>query len=49
MRRAIDIHEGEKVNARAFKALIRAAADFNVALAKTKTKTKTKTKPKRAK
>ena len=47
MRRAIDIHEGEKVNARAFKALIRAAADFNVALAKTKTKTKTM--PKRAK
>ena len=44
MRRAIDIHEGEKVNARAFKALIRAAADFNVALAKTKTKTKAKTK-----
>ena len=28
-RRAIDIHEGEKVDARAFKALIRAAIDLN--------------------
>lgn len=28
-RRAIDIHEGESVNARAFKQLFRAAADFN--------------------
>ncbi len=28
-RRAIDIHEGEKVDARAFKALIKAAAAFN--------------------
>jgi hypothetical protein len=28
-RRAIDIHEGEKVNARAFKALIRAAVALN--------------------
>ena len=28
-RRAIDIHEGEKVDARAFKALIRAAVDLN--------------------
>jgi hypothetical protein len=28
-RRAIDIHEGEKVNARAFKALIRAAVGLN--------------------
>ena len=28
-RRAIDIHEGEKVDARAFKALVRAAVDFN--------------------
>ena len=28
-RRAIDIHEGEKVDASAFKALIREAADFN--------------------
>jgi hypothetical protein len=29
MRRAIDIHEGEKVNARAFKALIKAAVGHN--------------------
>ena len=30
-RRAIDIHEGEKVDAGAFKALIRAAVDLNTA------------------
>jgi hypothetical protein len=29
VRRALDIHEGEKVNAAAFKALIRAAVAFN--------------------
>ena len=28
-RRAIDIHEGETVDARAFKALVRSAVDFN--------------------
>lgn len=28
-RRAIDFHEGEKINSRAFKALIRAAVSFN--------------------
>jgi hypothetical protein len=28
-RRAIDVHEGEKVDARAFKALVRAAVAFN--------------------
>jgi hypothetical protein len=33
-RRAIDIREGEKVNARAFKALVRAAAKHNSATAK---------------
>jgi hypothetical protein len=32
-RRAIDIHEGEKINERAFKALIRAAAVLNAASA----------------
>ncbi len=37
-RRAIDIHEGEKVDARAFKALVRAAVDFNTAAAKAKSK-----------
>jgi hypothetical protein len=29
MRRAIDIHEGDKINERALKTLVRAAADFN--------------------
>lgn len=43
-RRAIDIREGEEVDAEAFKALIRAAAALNASA-----KTKTKTKPKRAK
>lgn len=37
VRRAIDIHESEKINETAFKNLIRAAAAFNVA-AKTKSK-----------
>ena len=36
MRRAIDIHEGEKVNERALKMLVRAAADFNQSKAKKK-------------
>jgi len=31
MRRAIDIHEGEEINERALKNLIRAAADYNQA------------------
>ena len=33
-RRAIDIHEGEKVDARAFKALVKAAAELNKSTAK---------------
>jgi hypothetical protein len=37
-RRAIDIHEKEKIDADAFKALVRAAAAFNAAAAKGKTK-----------
>jgi catechol 2,3-dioxygenase-like lactoylglutathione lyase family enzyme len=37
-RRAIDIHEGEKVDARAFKALVRAAVDLNTTLGKGKPK-----------
>jgi hypothetical protein len=41
-RRAIDIHEGEKVDARAFKALVKAAVDQN-----TKAATKSKS-PKKA-
>jgi hypothetical protein len=35
-RRAIDIHEGEKLDAGAFKALIRAAVEFNTARRKSK-------------
>jgi hypothetical protein len=31
MRRAIDFHEGDKIDERAFKTLVRAAADFNEA------------------
>lgn len=34
VRRAIDIHEGEQLNEKAFTALIRAAVAFNVASAK---------------
>jgi hypothetical protein len=34
VRRAIDIHEGDKINEKAFKTLIRGAADLNVAKAK---------------
>ena len=37
-RRAIDLHEGDKLDARAFKALIRAAVDLNTANAKPKAK-----------
>ena len=36
IRRAIDIHEGEKVDARAFKALVRAAVALNTSGRKTK-------------
>jgi len=36
VRRAIDIHEGEKVDAEAFKALIRAAVAFNATSGKSK-------------
>jgi hypothetical protein len=41
LRRAIDIHEGEKINERAFKALIRAAVALNTAGAKKPTKRRT--------
>ncbi len=37
-RRAIDIHEGQEVDAQAFKALIRAAVDFNTTLAEVRSK-----------
>src|SRR3954462_6142406 len=36
VRRAIDIHEGEKINEKAFKALIRAAVALNTSKAKKK-------------
>lgn len=36
VRRAIDIHEGEKLNKTAFKALVKAAAKFNAAKKKKK-------------
>jgi len=38
MRRAIDIHEGEEIDAGAFKALIRAAIDVNASTATAKSK-----------
>ena len=38
MRRAIDFHEGDKVNEKALAVLIRAAVDLNQAKTKTKTK-----------
>lgn len=41
-RRAIDIHEGEEIDAKAFKALIRTAIDFNTSGAKAKPKSKPK-------
>ncbi len=43
MRRAIDIHEGEKINEVALKDLIREAVALNV-----KSKSKPKAKPRRA-
>ena len=42
VRRAIDLHEGEEVDAGAFKALIRAAVALNTSGAKTKPKAKRK-------
>ena len=46
VRRAIDIHEGEKVGAAAFKALIRAAIALNASGAKARPKSKPKPKRK---
>ena len=43
VRRAIDMHEGEKVDAAAFKALIRAAVELNRARAKPRTKPRSTT------
>ena len=47
VRRAIDIHEGDKMNEAALKDLIRAAVAFNVAL-NLKGKNEPKPKPRRA-
>ncbi|MES2512063.1 MAG: DUF1801 domain-containing protein [Pseudomonadota bacterium] len=55
VRRAIDIHEGEKLNAVAFKALFKEAVALNTSVvkakaeAKTKPKAKSRTEPKSAK
>jgi hypothetical protein len=38
VRRALDFHEGDKINVRAFKALVRAAVSLNKAKTKTKSK-----------
>jgi len=42
MRRAIDIHEGDKINERAFKSLVRAAAALNESSRRTPRTTKRK-------
>jgi hypothetical protein len=48
MRRAIDIREGERVDARAFKALVRAAVAANTAAAAARARPKKKAAKKRA-
>ena len=45
VRRAIDIHEGEKINEEALKNLIRAAVALNLQSKTAKTKTKAKARP----
>jgi hypothetical protein len=45
VRRAIDIHEGERVNARAFQELVRAAVALNASKPSAKKKTKETKKP----
>ena len=42
VRRAIDVHEGDPIDAKAFKALIRAAVALNASVAKSKKMTKRK-------
>ena len=42
LRRAIDVREGEKIDTKAFKTLVREAVAYNASKAKPKTKTKTK-------
>ena len=48
VRRAIDIHEGDKINEAALKDLIRAAVALNLKSSKNAVATKTKPKPRRA-
>ena len=48
VRRAIDIHEGDKINEKAFKALIRAAVALNTAKRAAARPVRTQKKPKRA-
>ena len=47
-RRAIDFHEGDKINEKALKALIRAAVALNTSAATTSRSVRPKKKPKRA-
>jgi hypothetical protein len=49
MRRAIDIHAGDKIDARALKNLVRAAADYNRSKAKKKAPARTRAKPSKSK
>ena len=44
-RRAIDIHEGDKIDERAFKTLVRAAVDYNQTKKQKKAPADTRTKP----
>src|SRR3954471_21794192 len=48
VRRAIDIHEGDRVNARAFQELVRAAVTLNTSKSKKGAKAKNTAKPKKA-
>jgi hypothetical protein len=45
MRRAIDIHEGDKINERALKNLVRAAVDYNRSKVKKKAPARTRASP----
>jgi hypothetical protein len=48
VRRAIDIHEGDKINEKALKALIRAAVALNTSARATARPVRSRKKPKRA-
>jgi hypothetical protein len=49
MRRAIDFHEGDKINERALKTLVRAAVDFNQSKSKKKAPAATRAKVRKSK